>query len=83
MEYKCRLEKLDKISCSDHIDLSLCTKCCSFDCSNPIENMSISFFGIQKEVRVFVTPNSVYGVKQCEGFSSKSMSELEEEHEED
>lgn len=83
MEYKCKLEKIDKISSNDHLDISLCSKCHSFDCSNPIENVSISFFGIQKEIRAFITPNCIYGVKQCEGFSSRSKLDSEEENDED
>lgn len=83
MEYKCKLEKLDKLTCKDSADISLCTKCQSFDCSNPIENVTISMFGVNTGIRVYVTRTSVFGVKQCEGFSSRGKSEQEEDDDED
>lgn len=79
MEYKCRLERLDKINSHKKDDLSLCTKCSSSDCSNPIENISISIFGIISSIRAYVTPNSIYAVKSCDGYSVSSIDEENEE----
>ena len=83
MEYKCRLEKLTSIQTKDSNDLSLCSKCHSFDCSNPIENITISMFGINTKIRAYVTINGTYGVKQCEGFSSRNKLDSEEDNDED
>jgi hypothetical protein len=79
MEYRCRFEKLDKLRSINHEEISLCSNCKSYDCSNPIENMTISVLGINREIRVFVTANSVYGVKQCEGYSTSSSVDSEED----
>lgn len=79
MEYKCRLERLEKIKTSSKEDLSLCTNCASFDCSNPIENVSISIFGIMHNIRAYVTPNSVYVVKSCDGYSLSSIGDEEDD----
>lgn len=75
MEYKCRLERLDKIKSEKKEDLSLCTNCSSYDCSNPIENISISIFGIMSNIRAYVTPTSIYAVKSCDGYSVSSVGE--------
>lgn len=73
MEYKCKLERLDRISSKeDNENISLCSKCSSLDCSNPIQNVSISIFGINTRIRAYVTPNSVFAVKSCEGYSIES-----------
>lgn len=69
MEYKCKLDRLDKISQPDVNKISLCSNCTSADCSNPIENVSVSIFGIMKNIRAYVTPNSVFAVKNCDGYS--------------
>jgi hypothetical protein len=83
MEYKCRLERLDKINQPDAQKISLCSKCTSMDCSNPIENVSVSIFGIMKNIRAYVTPNSVFAVKNCDGYSIKEDSEDTEDNNED
>jgi|LauGreDrversion4_2_1035121.scaffolds.fasta_scaffold01463_14 hypothetical protein len=81
MEYKCNLERLNKITQPDKDKISLCTKCKSIDCSNPIENMSISIFGIMTTIRVYVTTNSIFAVKNCDGYSIREDidDEVEEE----
>jgi|688.fasta_scaffold521475_2 hypothetical protein len=81
MEYKCRFERLDKIKTDDLKKISLCTECHSFDCSNPIQNVTISVFGINKTIRAYVTPNNTYGVQDCEGFSCHSSIEEEDDSE--
>jgi hypothetical protein len=40
-------------------------------------------FGVNTGIRVYVTRTSVFGVKQCEGFSSRGKSEQEEDDDED
>lgn len=78
MEYKCRLEKLDKITTKDSKDLSLCSVCHSCDCSNPIQNVQISMFGVNTTIRAYVTNTNYFGVKQCEGFSSRQSVDIDE-----
>lgn len=82
MEYKCRLERLDKISQPDPVKISLCSKCTSMDCSNPIENVSVSIFGIMTNIRAYVTPNSIFAVKNCDGYSIREdVDDIEEDNE--
>jgi len=70
MEYQCRTVNLNKMLLSHKgpID-SLCTRCKSEDCGNPIEIRKISFFGIAKEHRFFVRSGEPMAVVQCEGYS--------------
>ena len=48
---------------------TLCDVCKSLDCENPIEKHKVSIVGIEKEMKVYVTRNSVAVVTKCDGFN--------------
>ena len=69
MEYHCKYIQMNKLLV-DHTGPieSICTKCKSEDCSNPIEKRKMSVFGITKECRFFVRGSDPMFVIQCEGY---------------
>lgn len=69
MEYNCKYFPINKLILNENGDMeSLCTKCKSQDCSNPIEKRKISILGIIKEARLFVRGTEPMIVIQCEGY---------------
>ena len=40
-------------------------------------------FGINETIRVYVTSTNYFGVKQCEGFSSRQSVDLDEKDEDE
>lgn len=70
MEYKCEIVSASKLIATPlGFISSLCDKCKTLDCSNPIEKKKMSVIGIQKEVRVLVRGGFDYYVCSCQGFS--------------
>ena len=61
---------------------TLCDQCCSFDCSNPIVNLTVSVIGVNKRMKVWKTNTNRFAVVNCEGFRKDSAySENENEDE--
>ena len=69
MEYNCKCFLINKLVINEKGNMdSLCTKCKSQDCSNPIEIRKISIFGVVKKSRLFVRGTEPMIVIQCEGY---------------
>lgn len=53
----------------------LCQSCENKSCSNPIETTKVSVFGINKQLRLYVSNNKPQVVVQCEGYIAKDKKE--------
>lgn len=78
MEYEVQLAPLDKSNVTPHgISESLCTKCCSPDCTNPIEERLVSIVGIIKKARFYIINEStIRQVVACKGFVDDELSPM-------
>lgn len=80
MEYKASLFPLNKISDAKIVENgTLCDKCCSFDCSNPIVNLTVSVIGVNKKMKVWKTSTNRFAVVNCDGFRKDSLSSESED----
>ncbi|MFA5598959.1 MAG: hypothetical protein WDA06_00045 [Phenylobacterium sp.] len=69
MEYKIKTITVEKLLVSyDGVVTSLCDKCGSLDCSNIVENRTISIFGKNETHKVIKRGKSFFFVVECEGF---------------
>ena len=69
MEYKCFTTSLSKLPVGPRgVSHFLCDICKSQDCSNSIEQCSISVFGLVEKHKAFVRGQQLYAVTGCEGF---------------
>lgn len=67
--YNCKTVSLNKLIFTPNGVLeSLCTKCKTRDCENPIEEKTVMFLGIPKKIKVHVSTASVGAVVACDGF---------------
>lgn len=69
MEYNCKTIQLNTVL--NGIANPLCDKCRSKDCSNPIEKMDVSVFGVIRSLRVYNRGMSPRLVISCDGFITK------------
>ena len=71
MEYQCRSIQISKLLLGvEGIIESLCETCKSTDCSNNIENRTISILGISKKRKVLMRGNEASIVISCKGYVS-------------
>lgn len=69
MEYRCKTVSLDKLSIGPiGVICSLCDRCASQDCSNPIQNVDVSILGIIARHKAYIRGDEPYFVVACEGF---------------
>lgn len=74
MEYKASLLPLNKMVDAKLFDNgTLCDNCCSYDCSNPIINLTISVVGVNKKMKVWKTATSRFAVMSCDGFRKDTV----------
>jgi len=72
MEYTCELANVNKYMYSrDGMKLSLCNTCKTRDCTNPIEFIQYSIYGVLVECRVYQRGGTPYFVTLCQGYSNK------------
>ena len=70
MKYKCKLVSIKQLLISSQgFVTSLCDKCGTRDCSNPIEKRKVSILGVTRETKVFVGGHDEQFVIECMGFS--------------
>lgn len=69
MQYKCALKPLTTFTGDPGKFMTMCDKCNSADCENPIEFISISILGKTSKHRVFKTNSGCHQVISCDGFS--------------
>ena len=71
MEYRCRMIPMSSLIISGGgIAMPLCMNCGTKDCSNPIEKMKMSIFGVTKEVRMYNRGSDPKMVIECEGYTN-------------
>lgn len=82
MEYRCNVKPVQKIVQDDGTgaSLSLCSSCKNNECRNPIENVSVSVFGLTIKGKFYKTNQSYYGVISCDGYQ-KDIKNLDNENE--
>ena len=69
MQYKCKTVSVSQlIATYSGFVKSLCDRCKSYDCSNPIEKRRISIVGITKEIRVYSSGDNASFVVDCQGY---------------
>jgi hypothetical protein len=81
MQYRCALRSFTKFAGDPTSFSTLCDKCCTQDCDNPIEFVSISIVGKTSKHKVYRTATGIHQVVQCDGFSVDGDSEDNEEDE--
>ena len=71
MEYRCRMISASSLTISGGgIVMPLCMTCGTKDCSNPIEKMRVSIFGVTKEIRMYNRGADPKMVIECEGYTN-------------
>jgi len=79
MEYICDLVNVNKyIHTKNGITLSICNACQCRDCTNPIEYIDYSIYGITVKCKIFKRGNTPYFVAACNGFLSEDEYKKEE-----
>ena len=70
MEYDCVKIDINRLPTNRNGILnSLCSNCCSPDCSNRIEEVVVSLIGINKKEKVFVkNEKDYYYIIDCNGY---------------
>jgi hypothetical protein len=83
MNYPCRTISIRKLIITNSGKVNgLCDKCHTSNCTNPIEKMTVSEMGINKERRICMKNSIPSIVISCEGFSGKDddiNNDIEEE----
>jgi len=87
MDYVCELADVNKyIYTKDGISLSLCNTCQSRDCTNPIEFIEYSIYGVVVKCKIFKRGNTPYFVTACAGYLTEEQfkkEEVDEKYEEE
>ena len=79
MEYMCELANINKyIQSPKGIQLSLCNSCQCGDCTNPIEFVEYSIYGISTRCRAYKRGLTPYFVIDCSGYLSEDQMNKEE-----
>jgi len=75
MEYEVQLAPIDRsVLTGEGFFEPLCNTCCCPDCSNPIEERSVSVAGVVKKIKLYVINDSlVRQVIGCRGFTDVSQ----------
>ncbi len=69
MEYACKSIPISHLPVnSKGISSSLCDRCSSRDCDNPVERISVSILGVSEEHKAYMRGNEPYYVVSCTGF---------------
>ncbi len=69
MEYKCKTLNINQLNVGPQgFIMPLCEDCCTRDCTNPIESISISIMGVTRKVKVYNRGNTPQFVVECEGY---------------
>lgn len=78
MEYEVQVVPVDKAIVTPEGFLEpLCTTCCSADCTNPIQEMTISIAGVVKKHRLWVErAGIVRQVASCKGYIGDAIQPL-------
>ncbi len=77
MEYECELLPVDRAVVTPGGFLEpLCNNCLSPDCSNPIEEISVSIAGQVKKHRLYVVQSIVRQVVGCKGYIGDAIPPL-------
>ena len=76
MEYKCNIILLTQLMSIKGAKISdgLCNKCCTKDCTNPIETKVVSILGVNKKGRFYIRGNEPSIVINCDGFMEEDIS---------
>ena len=79
MEYACELTNIQKYIHSPRgIQLSMCNSCLCGDCTNPIEYVEYSIYGISIRCRAYKRGSAIYFVTACAGYLSEDQMNKEE-----
>jgi len=78
MQYRCTLKSLSTFSGDPKKFATLCDKCQTPDCENPIEFVSISILGVASKHRIYKNSTGGHQVVKCDGFSSDLSGEHDE-----
>jgi len=78
MQYHCTLKSLSTFVGDPKKFITLCDKCQTYDCENPIEFVSISILGVASKHRIYKNSTGGYQVVRCDGFSSDTYREDDE-----
>ena len=70
MDYQCKLTPIHQLWISPNgIAEPLCNLCSSRDCTNPIENKTVSVIGVNKTYRLYKVSMTYMAVSECQGFN--------------
>lgn len=79
MQYRCTLKPLTTFAGNPSNFCTMCDKCGTLDCDNPIEFVSISILGKTSKHRIYKTISGSHQVVQCDGFSLNDESDTDED----
>ncbi len=69
MDYDCHVVPADKLLTHPQgVSEPLCNDCRTPDCTNPIRDKTVSVFGINKTMRLWVVNNQFRQVVACKGY---------------
>jgi hypothetical protein len=72
MDYKCQIISMNKLTISSKgMAMPLCQSCSTIDCTNLIENKSVSISGEVKRIKLLTRGNDYGMVVMCEGYLPK------------
>ena len=79
MQYRCTLKSLTTFTGNPSKFCTMCDKCGTLDCENPIEFVNISILGKTAKHRIYKTISGSHQVVQCDGFSVDGENDSDEE----
>ena len=79
MQYRCTLRPLTTFAGDPKSFKTMCDRCGTLDCENPIEFVSISILGKTAKHRIYKTVSGSHHVVQCDGFSVDGEGDNDEE----
>jgi len=70
MQYKCKTIPLTTLLVGPYgLVTSLCDRCLTKDCENPIENKIVSIMGVSRNIRSYMKGDDAYFVIECQGYT--------------
>lgn len=79
MQYRCTLRPLATFVGDPNSFKTVCDRCGTLDCENPIEFVNISILGKTSKHRIYKTVSGSHQVIQCDGFSVDGEGDNDEE----
>lgn len=72
MEFECVLANISKLNLNPQgLQKPLCDSCVTTECTNPIQKVNISLFGVTRECKLHVAGSGTMAVVACKGYMSK------------